>query len=120
MEDNAPTLATRTNELLDAHLRPEEIDELLSPEDTARMRKKGTSKPRERARTGNRNEKRGRASEKYKQLSFWVTREEYFALRNASLTREQEGESPYKHEHMTKDAFRSYLQRLGYLAKKVA
>ena len=114
MEKEPHTLA----EMADGQLEEDEVDLLLRPEDELKkkhQRAKRAPIPRRR-----KSSRSGTDSGKFKQLSFWVSREEYFALRQASLARQQAGDEPYRQEHMTRLAFRSFLEELGFLSKGAA
>lgn len=114
MERKSGTLAAIANEQLEQReLGTDDVSLLLTPEDelvkTPGTTKKGDSGPRKGSvRITNENGK-------FKQLSFWVSKEEYFALREANLARELAGDEPYRHEHMIRFAFRAYLEDLGFL-----
>ena len=119
MERPSHTLAAIADERLEERgLKPDDVDHLLSPEDELGKKQRRPRNPVARRR------KKGAVTEpgpgKFKQLSFWVSKEEYFALRQASLARQEAGDEPYRQEHMTRLAFRAYLQDLGFLRKGAA
>lgn len=121
MEEQSKTMEARVSEQLDdGALDMDMIDELLVPEDEALS--KGSAKKKTPAEP--KSAKSGRArvrskpivlpQDRYKQLSFYVSKDEYLALRQASVDREGKGEEPYGHEKMARTALRNYLMSLGF------
>lgn len=118
MEEKSATLATMANGQLEQRgLGTDDISLLLTPEDE--LAKKNTP-PKARANRRRRSVRIINENGKFKQLSFWVSKDEYFALREANLARELAGDEPYRHEHMIRFAFRAYLQELGFLRSESA
>lgn len=113
MEKKSATLAAMANEQLEQRgLGTDDISLLLTPEDDLAKQDNPTKAGSNRR---NRSVRITNENGKFKQLSFWVSKEEYFALREANLVRELAGDEPYRHEHMIRFAFRAYLQDLGFL-----
>ncbi len=127
MEETRPSLAARAGVQLEAvDMKLTDIDELLrdeddlqgkseAPEPLPKVAKRRIPKP-----TSPKPEPSPAAETKYKQLSFYVSREEYFALRTASVDREGRGKEPFGHEKMARAALRAWLSARGYLDKKAA
>lgn len=137
MAEKQPSMAEDLRERLEVEgLTMEDTEALLRPEDptpdrsrqpTASKRAPADRAPRTRARSarpsraGQRSREPVReAKARYKQLSYWLSEDEYFAMRKASMDREQKGIAPFHHEKMAKGPFREWLRREGYLEDRGA
>lgn len=124
MEEREPSLADRVSTQLEAtDFSLEDVDSLLQAEDAAQAQAKPAhpARPRKRRAATERPAPRSERAvvvERYKQVSLFLSREMYMALRSASVERERSGAEPFNHEGMLREALHGWLRKHGFLDGK--